>query len=319
MADHQDLVGRLLTTPGWRGLLLRVPRSDVRAEHCHHGDDDRDQDRGCSPSHFSRPTIVDTFKRRASPSTLFGGTGVQQGHLSHVLRPVVPGCQLPMRGVGLWVELAGRWTIVRSIRDETVSRPVMETFTLGVGRCWILSAFGGNSLVRVSDRLEAVLRIAVLATALVVAAVAGAIGTAVYDAHARLYLAESQTRHSVTATEIEDSAVIAQRYSAAFRANARWRVDGSERVGSLNVDHEIEAADPLDVWVDDQGIQVAAPTPTWRAGIDAVLAGSSSMGERRSGRCRAIGMDPRAADSSALHRLGPRVGDARQRRRWPNR
>ena len=76
----------------------------------------------------------------------------------------------------------------------------METFTLGLVRCWILSAFGGNSLVRVSDRLEAVLRIAVLATALVVAAVAGAIGTAVYDGHARLYLAESQTRHSVTAT-----------------------------------------------------------------------------------------------------------------------
>ena len=92
-----------------------------------------------------------------------------------------------------------------------------------------------------------------------------------------------------------------------------------ERVGSLNVDHEIKAADPLDVWVDDQGIQVAAPTPTWRAGIDAVLA-DSSMGERRSGRCRAIGMDPRAADSSALHRLGPRVGDASvRRRRWPNR
>lgn len=85
----------------------------------------------------------------------------------------------------------------------------METFTLGVGRCWILSAFGGNSLVRVSDRLEAVPRIAVLATALVVAAVAGAIGTAVYDAHPRLYLAESQTRHSVTATVIEDSTVIA--------------------------------------------------------------------------------------------------------------
>lgn len=152
----------------------------------------------------------------------------------------------------------------------------METFTLGLDRCWILRAFSGNSLVRVSDRVEALLRIAVLATALVVAPVAGALGTAVHDAHARQYLAESQTRHTVTATAVEDSTVIAQRYGATFRANARWQVDGSERVGSLNLDHEVKAGDPLDVWLDDQGIQVAAPTPTWRAGVDAVLAGAAA-------------------------------------------
>jgi hypothetical protein len=152
----------------------------------------------------------------------------------------------------------------------------METFTLGLDRCWILRAFGGNSLVRVSDRVEALLRIAVLATALVVTPVAGAIGTAVYDAHARLYLAESQTRHTVTATAIEDSTFVAQRDGAVFRANVRWQVDGSEQVGSLNFDHEIKAGDPLGVWVDDQGIRVAAPTPTSRAGVDALFAGAAA-------------------------------------------
>ena len=152
----------------------------------------------------------------------------------------------------------------------------METFTLGLDRCWIVRALSGNSRVRVSDRVEAVLRIAVLATALVVAPVAGALGIAVYDAHARTYLAGSQTRRIVTATAVEDSTVIGQRYSVAFRANARWQVDGSERVGSLDLDHAVKAGDPLDVWLDDQGILVAAPTPTWRAGVDAVLAGAAA-------------------------------------------
>jgi len=56
----------------------------------------------------------------------------------------------------------------------------METFTFGLDRCWIIRALGGSPLVRVSDRLEAILRIGVLATALFVAPVAGAIGTVVY-------------------------------------------------------------------------------------------------------------------------------------------
>jgi hypothetical protein len=152
----------------------------------------------------------------------------------------------------------------------------METFTLGLDRCWIIRALGRNPLVRVSDRLEAILRIGVLATALFVAPVAGAIGTAVYDAHVRLYLAESQTRHTVIATAIDDSAVSVQRYSAGFRATARWQVDGIERVGSVNLDHEVKAGDPQDVWVDDEGNQVAAPTPTSRAGVDAVSAGAAA-------------------------------------------
>jgi len=149
----------------------------------------------------------------------------------------------------------------------------METFTFGLDRCWIIRALGGSPLVRVSDRLEAILRIGVLATALFVAPVAGAIGTAVYDAHVRLYLAEFQTRHIVTATAIADSTVSAQRYSASFHSDVRWQVDGIERVGSVNSDDEIKPGDPLDVWVDDEGNQVAAPTPTSRAGFDAVSAG----------------------------------------------
>jgi hypothetical protein len=52
----------------------------------------------------------------------------------------------------------------------------METFTLSLGRCWIIRAVGRNPLVRTSDRVEALILILVFATALVVTPVAGTIG-----------------------------------------------------------------------------------------------------------------------------------------------
>ena len=80
----------------------------------------------------------------------------------------------------------------------------METFTLSLGRCWIIRAVGRNPLVRTSDRVEALMLVLVFATALVVTAVSGAIGTAVHDTHARAYAEQSRDRHPVTATVIED-------------------------------------------------------------------------------------------------------------------
>jgi len=147
----------------------------------------------------------------------------------------------------------------------------VDTFTLGLGRCWIIRALGRNPLARFSDRVEAVVLMLVFATALVVTPVAGAIGTAVYEAHARLYAEEAQTRHIVAAAAIEDSTVIVQRYAEAFRAQARWHANGVEHFGSLDMAYKTKAGDQLDVWVDASGDQVAAPTPTWRAGVDAMF------------------------------------------------
>jgi hypothetical protein len=81
----------------------------------------------------------------------------------------------------------------------------METFTICLGRCWIFRAFGRNPLVRMSDRAEALVLVFVLAAALVIAPVAGVMGTAVHDARAQLYAEESQSRHPFTAAVIEDT------------------------------------------------------------------------------------------------------------------
>jgi hypothetical protein len=152
----------------------------------------------------------------------------------------------------------------------------MDTFTLDVGRSWILRALGRNSLVRFSDRVEAVVIVLLIVTAVVVTPVAGAIGTAVHETRARHYAQEAQTRHTVAATAIEDSTLIIQRYGEAFRVHARWLVDSVEHVGSVDLPYETAAGDQLDVWVDDSGNQVAAPAPTWRAGIDGIFAGAGA-------------------------------------------
>jgi uncharacterized membrane protein YdfJ with MMPL/SSD domain len=55
--------------------------------------------------------------------------------------------------------------------------------------------FAPNPLVRMSDRAEVLVLVFVLAAALVIAPVAGVMGTAVHDARAQLYAEESQSRH----------------------------------------------------------------------------------------------------------------------------
>jgi hypothetical protein len=156
----------------------------------------------------------------------------------------------------------------------------MDTFTLGLGRCWIIRALQRNPLVRFSDRAEAVAVVLFLVAALVVTALAGAVGTAAYEARAQLYAQEAQTRHIVTATAIEDSTVIVEhdvegRVAEVFRVQARWLVGGIEHVGRVDLAYAALAGDRLDVWVDGSGNQVAAPTPSSRAGIDAVCAGTA--------------------------------------------
>jgi hypothetical protein len=152
----------------------------------------------------------------------------------------------------------------------------MDTFTLNMGRSWIVRALGRNPLVRFSDRVEAVVLVMVFVTALVVTPVAGALGTAVYETRTRLYAEEAQTRHTVAATAIDDATVIVEENFEGFRVQARWLVSGVEHVGSVDLAYDTKAGDQLDVWVDGSGKQVEAPTPTSRAGIDAIFAAAGA-------------------------------------------
>jgi hypothetical protein len=167
-------------------------------------------------------------------------------------------------------------TIDRSLLTSANGRYEMDTFRLDWGRCWTVRALGRNPLVRFSDRVEAVVLVLVFVTALAVIPVAGTIGTAVYESRARLYAEQAQTRHTVAATAIDDRTVIVDQNAEVFTTEARWRANGVEHVGSVDLAHATKAGDQLDVWVDASGDQVAAPTPTSRAGIDAMFAGAGA-------------------------------------------
>jgi hypothetical protein len=159
----------------------------------------------------------------------------------------------------------------------------METFTLSLGRCWLIRAVGRNPLVRTSDRVEALILMLVFATALVVTPVAGALGTAVHDTHARAYAEQSRDRHPVTAVvtdkpsaTIKDSIAMSEQTHAVVRAPVRWQVDGVDHTETLKVDSGAKVGDRVNIWVDGNGHQVAAPMPMSQAGIDALVVGAAS-------------------------------------------
>ncbi len=125
-------------------------------------------------------------------------------------------------------------------------------------RWWILRACSRNPLVRAIDRLELLVIAVGFAVALVAAAYAGALGTAVYDARSRVYIAQAQTTHAVTGTATEDGTATAAN-AARWQGRTGWHRDRSVNTG-----------DPLTIWVDGSGDRVDAPAPISQAGVDAV-------------------------------------------------
>jgi hypothetical protein len=135
---------------------------------------------------------------------------------------------------------------------------------------WVLRACGRNPLVRGTDRLELLIVALGILVVLVAAACAGALGTAVHDARSRAYIAQAQMRHTVIARAVDDSTIVLEVDDNTTTVNARWHVDGIEHTGSFTLDGAVKTGDPLRIWVDRDGNGVDAPTPTSRAGVEAV-------------------------------------------------
>lgn len=72
----------------------------------------------------------------------------------------------------------------------------MLTFTVDPRRWFQVHTFGRNPLVRGSDRLEAVIIVLAILVSLLAVPVAGAVGTAVYDARRAQYLTEARTQRA---------------------------------------------------------------------------------------------------------------------------
>ncbi len=148
----------------------------------------------------------------------------------------------------------------------------MDSFVIRPTAWPIVRVFSRNPLIRMSDRIDAA--VAPLAVLLVVIALAcaGVIGTLAHDAESRRYLEEAKTRHTVTATAVEDSRPGATPGSAAVKALVRWQANGAEHTDLIAWDQPVKAGAALTIWLDSEGNRVEAPTPPALAGANAVLA-----------------------------------------------
>ena len=160
----------------------------------------------------------------------------------------------------------------RPISTHAAADEGMETFTVRLPRWPIFGLFRRNPLLRASDRLEAlVLALAVMVSLLAVP-VAAAVGTAIHDSRRDVYAQQHHNRHLVTATITDDAA--AQNISRTNTATmaARWSAAGTEHTGAVTAQSATEPGDHVAIWVDNNGALTDEPTPTTRAGVDAVTA-----------------------------------------------
>lgn len=148
----------------------------------------------------------------------------------------------------------------------------MDTFTLRLPRWLIVRIVGRNPLVRTSDRVQAAMLVLTVMVSLLAVPVAAAVGTAVHDSMRRFHTEQAQTRHTVAATVINDSAANQPPWTRkTVTVQARWFAGASQHTGALNAQPTAKAGDRIDVWVDSDGHRVDKPTPVSRAAANAVL------------------------------------------------
>jgi hypothetical protein len=145
----------------------------------------------------------------------------------------------------------------------------METFTLDPRRWWIARIVGRNPLLRRADRIEALVIMVAITVSLATLAVAGAVGTAVYDARSRVS-AQAEPPHMVTATVIDTSTVMVQPGLVTTVLRASWPAAGAQATGSFGWDDPVKAGDRIGIWVGSDGKHTRPPPPVSQASIKAV-------------------------------------------------
>ncbi len=173
--------------------------------------------------------------------------------------------------VELW-----RWVMSLNPHDQRGSahlradETAMDTFTLRLPR-WpvLLRLLGRDPLVRTTDRIEALVLVLAVVVSLLAVPIAAAVGTAVNDSRRHLYAEQADARHTVVATVADVPASQILRTGTTI-VQARWTADGAEHTGTAKAQSTTKTGDPIEIWVDNNGAQAPAPTPTTRAAVEAV-------------------------------------------------
>lgn len=142
----------------------------------------------------------------------------------------------------------------------------MHSFEMNVARWRTAHIFVHSPLVRISDRIEAAVLIAVVGILLVAVPMAEAVGTAADESSSRSLAAQAPTSRKVTATAIKDS-VQNMRYSTgSATAWARWQINGGQHTGHLRWDRpRVRTGDRMEICVNLDGQRITLPSPTFHA------------------------------------------------------
>ncbi|WP_422747850.1 hypothetical protein ACN27E_07390 [Mycobacterium sp. WMMD1722] len=102
---------------------------------------------------------------------------------------------------------------------------------------------------------------AITLTAVVVSfvAVAGAIGTTVYDQKSEQYARQSQDRHPITAVAVKDSTMPTYPDATTHAVSARWTAAGSVHTAVFPSSRRVSAGEEITIWVNADGKPMPAP------------------------------------------------------------
>lgn len=137
---------------------------------------------------------------------------------------------------------------------------------------------GHDPMVRRSDRIEGCMFFGLIIFAVLLVPLAVWAGAATSASQNALITHQAVHTHSVSATTTGDSVastVIASEYvmtSTEF-APAKWAWHGQNRSGEVAVDPDADAGTRVDIYVDDNGDQTAAPISESGARVASIVAG----------------------------------------------
>lgn len=137
---------------------------------------------------------------------------------------------------------------------------------------WFRRALSRNPLVRVSDRLEVLVALAVLAVALSALPVAALVRNEVYSAIVRTAFQQAQSRHAVEASALESTTGLLADFDSTEYVRVQWHHGGQVRDEKVVAPAPVEAGDALTIWVDDAGEVVAAPVTVEDAAMGGLAA-----------------------------------------------
>jgi hypothetical protein len=144
----------------------------------------------------------------------------------------------------------------------------VQSFAL---RCrWPLRALERNPLIRVSDRLEALAFLAVLAMIVLAIPFAASVEAKTYDSTLHTAEEQAQGRHSVHAVVVQGSVGLPTDFDTSLYVQAQWHEGTRLRTEQVVSPSTVKAGDPLTLWLDQTGRVVPAPLTPSDAKVSAV-------------------------------------------------